>query len=140
MDVALYLIPRQGLRAQISSIVDTSHFLEVQVTLCCFLLVPQVIGVEMPQFVQPSSGNNGENCACISQDQSPIRSWCWSLRAVTKSPIVSADVLTKLYNSASAESHYSLCFAPHSDEMRPCNCVSSCGTAACSSATCPICV
>ena len=36
--------------------------------------------------------------------------------------------------------HNSLCFAPHFDEMRCCNCVSSCCTAACSSATCPICV
>ena len=35
---------------------------------------------------------------------------------------------------------YSLCFAPHFDEMRSCNCVSSCCAAACSSATCPICV
>ena len=52
MDVALYLIPRQGCREQVSSIVDTSHFLEVQVTLGSFLLDPQIIGVQMPQFVR----------------------------------------------------------------------------------------
>ena len=68
VDMALYLIPRQGLREQISSIVNTSHSLEIQVTFCCFLLDPQVIGPQMPQFAQPSSGHNGESCARTSQD------------------------------------------------------------------------
>ena len=36
--MALYLIPREGLCEQVSSIVDTSHFLKVRVTLGCFLL------------------------------------------------------------------------------------------------------
>ena len=53
MDVALCLIPRQGFREQVSSIVDTSDFLELQVTLGCFLLVPQIIGVQTPQFASP---------------------------------------------------------------------------------------
>ena len=67
MDVALYLIPRQGLREQVSSIVDTSHFLEVQFTLGCFLLDPHIIGVQMARFAQSPSGHNGEGCARISQ-------------------------------------------------------------------------
>ena len=52
---------------KIGSIVNTSHFLEVQVALCCFLLDPQVIGVQMPLFAQSSSGHNCESCARISQ-------------------------------------------------------------------------
>ena len=61
---------------------------------------------------------------------------------IDMSSIVSADALTKPYNSASAELRAtSACvFAPHFDEMRPCNCVSSYCAAACSSATCPFCV
>ena len=63
MDVVLYLTPRQGFREQVSSIVDTSHFLEVQITLDSFLLDPQIIGVQMPQFARYPSGHNGEGCA-----------------------------------------------------------------------------
>ena len=102
VDVALYLIQRQGLREQVSSSVDTSHFLEVQITLCCFLLDPQLIGVEKSQFAQSSSGHHGESCARISQ--------CHSIHVRTEvfvhryeSLCVSADALTKAYNSASAE-------------------------------------
>ena len=101
VDVALYLIPRQGLREQVSSIVDTSHFLEVQITLCCFLKDPQVIGVQISQFAQPSLGHNGESCARISQYHSIyVRTEVFVHRY---SPIVSADALTKPCNSASAE-------------------------------------
>ena len=55
---------------------------------------------------------------------------------------VSADALTKAYNSASAELRTTTACVLHHifDEMRSCNCVSSCCAAACSSATCPICV
>ena len=58
----------KGLREKTS--VDTNHFLAVQVILCCFLLDPQVICVQIPQFSQPSSGHRGESCARISQYQS----------------------------------------------------------------------
>ena len=67
MDVALYVIPRQGFREQVGSIVDTSHFLEVQVTLDSFLWDPQISGVQMPQFAQSPSDHDGEGCARISQ-------------------------------------------------------------------------
>ena len=66
VDVVLYLTPRKGFE-QVSSIVDTSHFLEVQVTLGSFLLDPQTIGVQMPQFAQSPSGHNGEGFVRISQ-------------------------------------------------------------------------
>ena len=101
MDVALYLIPRQGFREQVSSIVDTSHFLEVQVTLGCFLLDPQTICVQMPQFAQSSSGTMAR-AALASPSTTPFMCVPRSLYIDT-SPSVSADALTKPYNSASAE-------------------------------------
>ena len=50
------------------------------------------------QFAQSSSGHNGESCARVSQYQSTHV--CADIEV---SPIVSADALTKSYNSASAE-------------------------------------
>ena len=99
MDAALYLIPRQGFREQVSSIVDTSHFLEVHLTLGSFLLDPQVIGVQMSQFAQHSSGTRAR-AALASPKTTPLMCVPRSLY-IDMSPIVSADALTKPYNSAS---------------------------------------
>ena len=89
-------------RDQVSSIVDTSHFLEVQVTLGCFLCGPQIIAVQMPQFAQSSSGHNGARAALASPSTTPFMCVPRSLY-IDMSPIVSADALTKPYKSASAE-------------------------------------
>ena len=71
VDVAQYLIPRQGLHVNRSAPLSTpATFLKFKSLLCCFLLDPQIIGVQMLQFAQPSSGHNGESCARISQYQS----------------------------------------------------------------------
>ena len=43
-------------------------FLKFRSPFAVFFLDPQIIGVQMPQFAQPSSGHNGESCAYISQD------------------------------------------------------------------------
>ena len=140
MDVALYLIPRQGFREQVSSIVDTSHFLEVQVTFACFLLDPQIIGVQMPQFAQSSWSHNGEGCARISQYHSiHVRAEVFVHRNESHCFGRHSHEAVQ-FGFRSTESHNSLCFAPHFDETRSCNCVSSCCAAACSSATCPICL
>ena len=131
VDVALYLVPRQGLREQIGSIINFSHFLEVQVTLCCFLLDPQVIGASIcPTLVGPRWRE------LRSHRPRPIHSWVCRGLCTLVSPIVSADAVTKPYNSAPTELRATT--TPHFDEIRSSNCVSHCGAAACSFATCPI--
>ena len=85
MDVALYLIPRQGLREQVSSIVDTSHFRKVQ-----GLNLPSPRRVAMARAALASPSTNPFMCVPRSL-------------YIDMSPIVSADALSEPYNSASAE-------------------------------------
>ena len=87
MDVALYLIPRQGFCEQVSSIVHTSHFLEVQVTLGSFLL-----GSPNSRRATMARGALASPFICVPRSL-----------YIAMSPIVSADALTNPYNSASAE-------------------------------------
>ena len=137
MDVALYLILRQGFREQVSSIVDTSHFLEVQghpwqLSLGSTKLVSRCLNLPSLRRVTMA------RATLASHSTTPFTCVPKSLY-IDMSPIVSADALTKPYNSASAElSATTACVLHTFDEMRSCNCVSSCGDAACSSATCTI--
>ena len=100
MEVALYLI-HDRVFVKNSSIVGTSHFVEVQVTLGCFLLDPQILVSRCLNLPSPRRATMAR-AALASPSTTPFMCVPTSLY-IDMSPSISADALTKPYNSASAE-------------------------------------